>query len=531
MKKLITILLALVIIQGAFAKDKNDIVIFFTNDVHCGIENNICYAGVVAYRNEALKHTPYVTLVDAGDAVQGDLAGAVSKGEDIIEILNFMNYDVAVPGNHEFDYGMDQFKTLAGRMKCGYVCANFHTLPDHKLVFPPYKIIKYGKKKIAYVGVATPESVTKTAAVTFQDGRGNFIYSFGGEDKGKNMFADVQAAIDQARKKDKADYVILVAHLGEHEVTEEWNAMNLVANIQGADILIDGHSHEVTPSLKAKDKSGKEIVITQTGTKLSHLGKITITPDGKITNELIENAPADLDSKTQEFVEKIKKDYEGILSRQVGYLDFPLVATDKNNDWLVRSRETNLGDFLADSFKTCYKADIGLINGGGIRATIPAGELRYGDVFKTSPFGNMMCVALIPGQTILDELEFGVRGLPDNSGGFLQVSGLTFTVDTSIPSSVQMDDNHLFTGVKGPYRVKDVKVNGVPLELKKKYKVASTRFVIKDQGDGHQFDDIEIIILDDTFDRDVCAKYIDKLGGKIPAQYADPAGQGRIKIK
>ena len=185
MKKLITLLLALVIMQTACAKDKNDIVIFFTNDVHCGIENNICYAGVVEYRNEALKQTPYVTLVDAGDAVQGDLAGAVSKGEDIIKILNFMKYDVAVPGNHEFDYGMDQFKKLAGMMKCGYVCANFHTLPDHKLVFPPYKIIKYGKKKIAYVGVTTPESLSKTAAVTFQDGKGNFIYSFGGEDKGK----------------------------------------------------------------------------------------------------------------------------------------------------------------------------------------------------------------------------------------------------------------------------------------------------------------------------------------------------------
>ena len=531
MKKLITLLLALVIMQTACAKDKNDIVIFFTNDVHCGIENNICYAGVVEYRNEALKQTPYVTLVDAGDAVQGDLAGAVSKGEDIIKILNFMKYDVAVPGNHEFDYGMEQFKKLAGMMKCGYVCANFHTLPDHKLVFPPYKIIKYGKKKIAYVGVATPESLSKTAAVTFQDGKGNFIYSFGGENKGKNMFADVQAAIDQARQKEKADYVILVAHLGEHGITEEWNAMNLVANIQGADILIDGHSHEVTPSLKVKDKSGKEIVITQTGTKLSHLGKITITPDGQITNELIAYAPVDLDSKTRDFIEKIKKDYEGTLSRPVGYLDFPLVATDKKNDWLVRSEETNLGDFLADSFKAFYKTDIGIINGGAIRATIPAGQVRYGDVFKTSPFGNMMCVAEVPGQTILNELEFGVRNLPDISGGFIHVSGLSFTVDTSIPSSAKMDDNHIFIGVKGPYRVKDVKVNGEPLDLKKKYKIASTRFVLKDQGDGHRFADAEIILLDDTFDRDVCAKYIEQLGGKIPAQYKDPMGQGRIKIK
>ena len=531
MKKFIIPLLAFAILLASCTKDKNDIVVFFTNDVHCGIENNISYAGVVEYRNEALKQTPYVTLVDAGDAVQGDLAGAVSKGEDIIEILNFMGYDVAIPGNHEFDYGMEQFKKLAGMIKCGYICANFRTLPDQKLVFPPYKIIRYGKKKIAYVGVATPESLSKTASVTFQDRKGNFIYSFGGPNKGEKMFADVQAAIDQARKKEKADYVILVAHLGEHGITEEWNAMSLVASIQGADILIDGHSHEVTPALKAKDKSGKEIVITQTGTKLSHLGKITITPDGQITNELIENAPVDLDSKTQVFIENIKKDYEGTLSKQIGNLDFPLVATDKKDNWLVRSEETNLGDFLADSFKACYKTDIGLVNGGGIRATIPAGQLRYGDVFKTSPFGNMMCVSEVPGQTILDELEFGVRNLPDISGGFLHVSGLSFTVDTSIPTSAQMDENHIFTKVTGPYRVQNVKVNGEPIDLKKKYKIVSTRFVLKDQGDGHRFADAEIILLDDTFDRDVCAKYVEQLGGKIPAQYADPMGQGRIKIK
>ncbi|MBR4376056.1 MAG: metallophosphoesterase, partial [Spirochaetia bacterium] len=119
MKKFIIPLLASAIMLASCTKDKNDIVVFFTNDVHCGIENNICYAGVVEYRNEALKQTPYVTLVDAGDAVQGDLAGAVSKGEDIIEILNYMNYDVAIPGNHEFDYGMEQFKKLAGMIKCG----------------------------------------------------------------------------------------------------------------------------------------------------------------------------------------------------------------------------------------------------------------------------------------------------------------------------------------------------------------------------------------------------------------------------
>ena len=533
-KLLLTLLLAVSVLSSTFARanapeQKHDIVILFTNDVHCGVEEGIGYAGVSAYKAEAKAATPYVTLVDAGDAVQGDFIGTISKGINIIAIMNKIGYDVAVPGNHEFDYGMEQFMQFSKELNCGYIAANFRYSPTGRLVLPPYKIISCGKKKVAYVGVATPDSFITSTPSSFKDKDGNFIYDFGGENNGKPMFDDVQTAIDQA-KKEGADYVVLVAHLGEHGKIDKWNAMNLVANIQGADILIDGHSHEVTPSLIVKDKAGKDITIIQAGTKLSHLGKITITPKGTITAELIDKPHPSPDASTTQFIADIKEEYTKALAMPLGTLDFPLVATTETGSWLVRNGETNLGDFTTDAIRSYYGTDIAVINGGGLRATIPAGTVTYSEVIKSFPFGNMLCVGEISGQTLLDELEFGASKLPNNYGGFLQVSGLTFTVDTTIPASVQTDENIFFTGVTGPYRVQNVMVNGKPLNLEKKYSVASLSYVLQEHGDGHRFEGISFFPVNTIFDRDAIAVYIEKLG-KIPAEYSNPQGQGRIRIK
>ncbi len=535
MKKfLLALLLAVSILSPSFARAKGPerdqkIVIIYTNDVHCGVDDHIGYAGLVAYKNQMLKETPYVTMVDAGDAVQGDITGTLSKGKDIITIMNSAGYDVAIPGNHEFDYGMAALKSFAKDISCGYISANLRSTETGKLLFPPYKIIRYGKTKVAFVGVTTPESVISSNPLSFMNDKNEYIYTFGGEHKGEPMFRDVQNAIDQARKEG-ADYVVLIAHLGERDKGDGWNSINLVANIQGADVLIDGHTHSVIPKLMTKDKSGREIAITQSGTKLAHIGKVTIFPDGRITTELIDKAPEEPDQKTAELINSIKGKYLEYISRTVGTSEFPMVATDDKGTWLVRTGETNLGDFFADAMRDTLDADIALVNGGGLRTTLPAGIIRYSDVLKVFPFGNPACTIMVKGKDIVDELEFGARLLPVKFGGLLQVSGLSYSVDISIPSSAGMDEEGFFTGVTGPYRVKDVKVNGKPIDLEKNYKVADSGFLLLNHGDGHRFDGALALPNESISDCDAVVRYIEKLG-KIPAEYADSKGQGRIIIK
>ena len=532
MKKLFLILLLAVsflFISCAEKSQDNDIVILFTNDIHCGVDDNIGYAKVAAYKKQLLEHNSYVTLVDNGDAVQGDTIGAVSKGEDIIGIMNMVGYDVAGLGNHEFDYGMSQFNKFSTSLDCGYVCANFRSLETGRLVCPPYKIIKYGKKKVAYVGVDTPETMIQVSVATFKDKSGKQIYSFGWDDKRQTMYQDVQEAIDQARKEG-ADYVILLAHLGEKNSRNEWTSKELIANIQGADLLIDGHTHSVIPGIKVKDKTGKEVTIVQTGTKLTHLGKATILPTGEITVELLENLDVEPDAKVTNLIADIRKQHAAKFETPLGTTDFQLLAKNNDSSWIVRTKESNLANLVTDAFRITFNADIGLANGGGLRNNIGQGTVTYGDVFAVLPFGNQVCVAKVKGKTLLDELEFGVRDLPANSGGILHVSGMTFTVDPSIPTSTQIDSKGLFTGVTGAYRISDMKVNGVPIDLDKEYVVAGLDFFIKNNGGGHSFADAEFLPVESETDCEVLAAYVQKLG-KIPSDYSDPKGQGRMKIK
>ena len=534
-KLLLTFLLAVSIISTSCTRangpeKEQDIVILYTNDVHCGVDENIGYAKVAAYKKQLLEQNPYVTLVDAGDAVQGDIIGALSKGEDIIGIMNMTGYDVAIPGNHEFDYGMKQFLRLSTLLDCGYIASNFRDLKTGELVFPSYKIIKYGKKKVAYVSVTTPETLTQVSISTFHDADGKQTYSFDWDAISQTLYQDVQTAIDQARKEG-ADHVILITHLGEKKnKREEWTSNALVANIQGADLVIDGHTHSVIPALVVKDKTGKEVTITQTGTKLAHLGKATVHPSGEITVELLDTLDVAPDEKITNLIADIRKQHEEKLETPLGTVDFPLLAKNRDGSWIVRSKESNLADFVSDAFRAIYNADIGLINGGGLRTNIEPGTIRYRDALSVLPFGNQLCVVEVSGKTILDELEYGVRNLPANSGGILHASGVTYTLDTSIPSSAQVDITGFFTGVAGPYRISDIKVNGVPLDLDKKYIVVGLDYFIKNNGGGHIFAGAKLLPVETGTDCEALAEYIQKID-KIPSEYSDPKGQGRIRFK
>lgn len=575
----------------------HDIVVLYTNDVHCGVDDHIGYGGLALYKKQMLYKTPYVALADAGDAIQGAPIGTLSQGGYIIDIMNKVGYDFVIPGNHEFDYGMPRFMQLAGKLDCGYNSSNFMDLRTGKPVFAPYKIMAYGSTRIAFVGATTPESFTKSTPKYFQDENGNYIYGFCEDETGKKLYDQIQSSVDAARGEG-ADLVIVVAHMGENGSTERWTSDSIIKNTNGIDAFIDGHSHETIPSKTVNNKDGKAVLLTQTGTKLANIGKMTISPDKTISTQLISKVEAGavsgtytvkkgdtlsriakrelgsysrwkeifdsnrnlisdpnklkigmelklpgtgtvmggraVDYDTQEFINSIEAQYQETLKAVLGHSDVALtVKNPDTGERAVRSAETNLGDLTADAFRKVLGADIGLLNGGGIRGDIKPGNITYNDTLAVFPFGNMGCVAEVRGQQIKDALEMASKNSPKESGGFLQVSGLTYTIDTSAPESVQLDDKGNFIKVAGPYRVTDIMVDGQPLDAGKTYTVASHNYMLKAGGDGMTMFAGSKILRDEVMaDVDILSAYISaNLKGNVGRDYADPHGQGRITVK
>ena len=522
--------------QTAFALD-HDVVILHTNDTHCGIEENMGYAGLVWYENQMKEETPYVTLVDAGDAIQGAPVGTLSEGEYLVQIMNKAGYDFAVPGNHEFDYGMEKLLGLSARLDCGYSACNFVNLPSKTQVFAPYKIMEYDDIQVAFVGVATPESITKSTPAYFQDQFGRYRFSFCEDETGEALYSQVQSAVDQARGEG-ADYVIMVGHLGDNGITEKWSSRSVIANTTGIDAAIDGHSHEVCVE-NVPNENGEMVVLTQTGTKFANIGKLTITADGQIQASHVsavtdaEGDPAK-DAEMESFINGIKSQYEESLKVVLGRTDVDLMDKDPETGLrAVRKAETNLGDLCADASRYMMGADIGFMNGGGIRAGIEAGDITYEDALSVFPYGNMICMAEVSGQRIKDALEMGVKNYPEESGGFIHVSGLTYTVDSSVPSSVVLDEKRNFVSVAGEYRVRDIYVGEEPLDVNRTYTVAAHNYWLKSGGDGMSMLTGCPILKDETMvDVDTITSYISEyLGGTVGEEYKDPRGQGRITIK
>ena len=531
MKKLLSVFLALTLVfalcGGALAAEEttgNDIVVLYTNDVHCGVEDNIGYAGLVAYEKEMLETTPYVTLVDIGDAIQGGPLGTLTTGEALVNIMNEVGYDVATMGNHEFDYGMARFQELAAMLECGYVSCNFVDLSTGDTVFPAYKMISYGDTDVAYIGISTPETYTKSTPTYFQDENGNYIYSF----SENNLPEMVQDAIDEATAAG-AEYIVAVGHLGVDEQSAPYRSTDIIAETTGLDVFLDGHSHSVIASQEVEDADGNTVILSSTGTTLANIGKLTIAADGTITTELVSDYETK-DPDMQAFIDNVNAEFEEITSEVVAESSVNLTGYAEDGTRLVRNQETNIGDLVADAYRVVGDADIGWANGGGIRADIPAGEITYGDIIEVHPYSNQLCVVETTGQQILDALEMASASCPNESGGFLQVSGLSYTIDTTIPSSVVTDDKGMFVEVDGERRVKDVMVGDEPIDPDATYTLASHNYMFKEGGDGiNMFMNDKLIVDESMPDNQVLITYIvDHLDGVVPETYAEP--QGRIVI-
>ena len=510
-----------------------DVVILHTNDIHCGISDNVGVARLSQYKKDLKKQGFAVLLADAGDAVQGAPIGKLSKGESIVNIMNAIGYDFIIPGNHEFDYGMEQFFKLNALQKTKYASCNFTDLRTGEHPLQAYKIVEAGGHKIAFVGVTTPETLATSTPKYFQDENGKFIYGFSEDDSGAKIYAAIQKAVDAA-KAEGAEYVIVVGHLGVNGSIPKWSSITIAENTRGVTAIIDGHSHEQFESLMAKNKDGKDVLITQTGTKMQTVGKLVIHDDGTMTSTLEKDdtLPAP-DPKILKVIEKENKKFEPILKQTVGEALVDLCERNPaTGERRVRSQETNMGDFVADAFRAVLNTDVALVNGGSLRNKISKGVFTYQDILTAFPFGNMSSAVEVKGQTILDALELSAMNLPDENGGFLQVSGMSYTIDATIPSTVELDAHGSFVAVRGDRRIKDVMIGGKPLDPEKIYTVGGTTYVLKDGGNGMVMFKGAKLIDDGTLtDADMIMEYVQNhMNAKIGEEYANWQGQGRITI-
>ena len=544
MKKLLGLFLALAMLmtgvamaEGAEPVFTQDVVVLFTSDVHCGVDQGFGYAGLAAVRDNLAK-TNHVLLVDNGDSIQGEPIGTMTTGESNIELMNAVGYDIATIGNHEFDYGMDRFLELTKKANFPYISANF--MHNDELVFAPYVIKEFDGVKIAFVGITTPKTTTSSTPKYFQDETGKFVYTFCQDETGEKLYAAVQKAVDDARAEGAA-YVVAMAHLGIEGESAPWMSTDVIANTTGINALLDGHSHSILEQEKVKNKDGEEVLLAACGTKLQAIGYLRISAkDGSVSTGLYKwdtsntvSLP-DLIGLDNEVATKVNEAMDTLnekLGEVVAKSAVDLVISDPETDVrIVRTAETNLGDLCADAYRDQSGADIAFVNGGGIRVKIAAGDITLNDILKVHPFGNALCVVEATGQQILDALEWGSRVVPEETGGFLQVSGLTYEIHTYIDSSCTADENGLFTGVAGEYRVKNVKVGGEDLDVNKTYTLACHDYLLKNAGDGFTMFQQDTLLQDSVkLDNQVLIDYITgTLNGVVGEAYANPYGQGRI---
>ncbi len=504
-----------------FAKDSETIVILYENDVHCAVEG---YSKLAAMKNELKSEYEYVGVVSSGDFVQGGTLGAVSKGEYIVELMNLVGYDAIALGNHEFDYTISRLTELYELSETKYISCNFAKIGEEKTYFEPFTIVSYGDIDIAYIGITTPETITSARPSQFKSENGEIIYTF----NESRLHEVVQENIDEATKAG-ADYVIALSHVGYDESGKLNDITDIIENTDGLDVVLDAHSHSVIEEKIIKDKSGDDVLLTSTGTGFENIGKLTIA-NGEFDTELIETETyTKTDADVDAYIAEINEGYAELGNRKIGESKVELITHDEEGVRLVRTSETNLGNLCSDALFFVTNADVSYVNGGGLRAPIKSGDMTFNDIYSVFPFNNRIVTAEVTGQVLLDMLEMSMISYPEEDGAFPHMSGITFSVNKSIPSSIKVDENGFFTKVDGDYRVYNVKVldkesgNYKALELDRKYILAAADYYILNFGSGmSMFKDAKVVESEGMLDVEVLERYItDNLNGVIGEEYKD----------
>ena len=555
--------------SACWTGEKSEVTILYTNDVHTYIDKQapeLTYAAIAALKQSYQNAGKKVLLVDAGDHVQGTAYGSMDQGASIIELMNAAGYDAATPGNHEFDYGMDRAKELMRDADFPYLSCNWVDLRTNLRVLPEIKVFVRGGVRIAFVGITTPETFTKSTPAYFMNkAQTKYIYDILGGEDGQKLYSAVQKAVDKA--KCLADVVIGLGHLGVDPSSSPWTSEEVIAHTTGFDAFIDGHSHTVMENKQVADASGRLVTLTQTGSYFANVGEMTIAPDGTISTRLVSTYDQEDPAVAAEQAAWVSS-VDEMLGEKIAVADTKFYITDPaTGKRRIRSGETNLGDFVADGIYTYFNeveqlhCDIAIMNGGGIRSDEDAGYWTFKTCKQVSPFGNVACLMSVTGKQIQDALEFAARfagAEGKENGGFLQVAGATYEIHTDIPNTVQTDDKNVWIGsATGTPRVQNVKIydraNGtyVPLDENKTYALAGMNYTLRNLGDGFaMFDGAELIKDYVSEDYLVMSTYAMTFGGvdaeglphlssansvlaEYPGyllDYENPYGAGRISI-
>ena len=541
------LIFALLVLAAIIIRSQpQDIAVLYTNDIHSYIDGPLSYDHLAAIKKELEKDYAHVLLVDAGDHVQGTGYGSMDEGRTITKLMNAAGYDAAALGNHEFDYGMDACLRIIDEADFPYVSCNFYHLENGKRgenVTESFVTFPCGDELIAFVGIITPEAFEP---IYFRDDSGEYSHGISGGEDGAALYGDVQRSIDEAEAAG-ATTIIALGHVGDDFVTSSWASSDIIANTHGLDAFIDGHSHVTTKGERISDRDGCDVLLTQTGEYFDRIGLMVIDEDtGEIETDFIECAAtlaADGETVTgyelqstlydgkslpsDPAVRAIKDEWMEEIDTRLGQKIGTAAVTLDNYDGemrLVRSRETNTGDFAADALYYLFDdldmdVDAAIMNGGGVRNKALTGELTYKNCKDIHTFGNVACLQTVTGQQLLDALEWGCRGVGSGEeiGAFLQVAGLTYEIHTDIPSTVQRDENGLWTGAPvGGYRVHNVQVYNketqayAPLDPDASYNLAGYNYILRDLGDGFAMFDGAVNVLDYVMeDYMVLANYVE----------------------
>ena len=516
------------------AQDLNgDIVILHTNDVHGAIAG---YAKVAALKDAYEARGAYVLLMDAGDFIQGDPTVSTSEGATAVELMNLAGYDVVSLGNHEFDYGYQNLKDLEADADFAIVDAN--VLYNGRVAFEDNLVFTAPDgTKIGVFGLDTPETATKAHPAKIQG-----VTFLAGED----LYDCAQEQVD-ALTAEGCNYVICLGHLGIDDESAGNRSIDLLENVDGIDLFIDGHSHstqdDITAALTAASQAGgNEIsvdssmvngtVLTSTGTKLESVGVVTIDGEtGSIDAATVTAADltaedADVAARAAAIQKEIDDEYGTVFAKTE-------VALNGEREPGNRTEETNLGDLITDALvwgaeREGTEVDAAVTNGGGIRASIAAGDITKKDINTVLPFGNTLSIVQVTGAELLEALEASTYCTPTSIGGFPQVSGIEFTVDTTKAyDQGELYPGSTYYGPKSIQRVTIETVGGEPFDANATYTIATNDFMAAGGDTYYAFAAASVNYdLGIAMDEVVMDYITDELKGTVTAEaYGEPAGR------
>lgn len=544
---LCSIFLVATLCVPAFAADtekSNDIVILYINDAHANIDGPLSYDTIGAIKKQLEKEYRYVLLVDAGDHLQGTEFGSLDEGATIVQLMNKVGFDLAVPGNHDFDYGMDTFLKRTQEADFPYLSCNFYHQSDGvrgDRLLESFQAYHFGKEIVAFIGITTPETILNAPPAHFQDDKGSICYEISGSESGKALYDEVQNTVNAVRKAG-ATKVIAVGHLGDDSSSSPWTSEEVIANVSGLDAFIDGHSHSMVRQKQVTSADGTTTLLTQAGENLNKVGIMVIDYEtGEIRSDLIDceelqktvtnkdgsksskivgyqlsselyagpDWPIDytIAAQKNQWIKKVNL----AMKQKIGETNVVLENRSEDGKQLACMQETNTGDFAADAIYYLFDqmdmdVDGAIVYGGGIRNEAIKGVMTYKTCKDIQPFSDSVCLQIITGQQLLDALEWGARraGSGEECNGLLQVSGIRYKIDTQWPDSTQKTDDGIMW-IGGPtdgYRVHDVEIydkttdSWKPLDTQADYRIAGSDFILRNAGNGFDMFSSAVNVID-----------------------------------